>query len=553
MFKKKSTRERYEIHEVLSDASFQTDKYAADYTPNQYESRLNLWLGHLPLLLFLALGSVFIGKIFQLQHDTERNLSQQAENNAYQTIELVADRGNIYDRNNVPLVWNVKSEGEEFSRRTYYAEPGFTHILGFISPPLKDNNDNLSRSTYVARSGVEKVFDNILQGENGVIRTESSVTLDPLSGTQIDQAETGSDLILSIDAGLQGAFYNSIKSLAEQVEFARGSGAIMDIHSGEILALTNYPEYNRNFNQAESDQSFLNLFTHGLFTPGSIIKPFVALAALNEGVISPEKHILSTKTIVIPNPYNPSNPTYFSDWKAHGYVDVRDAIAVSSNAYFYAAGGGLHDQKGVGITKINQYASAFGLDQGAGIKGFEPVTGVMPSVAWKEQVYPDDPTWRLGDTFLTSIGQYGWQTTPLQMLRAVAGIANRGTLVTPKITVNEPVESQPVSIIIDDKWYQIVHEGMRQAVEDGTARGLNVPYVQVAAKTGTAELGVSKENVNSWVMGFWPYHNPKYAFVVMMNEGSRYNLTGATFAMRSLFDWLNENNSPYLNPENDNQ
>ena len=87
---------------------------------------------------------------------------------------------------------------------------------------------------------------------------------------------------------------------------------------------------------------------------------------------------------------------------------------------------------------------------------------------------------------------------------------------------------------------------MRQAATEGTARGLNVPYVNVAAKTGTAELGVSKANVNSWVMGFWPYEKPRYAFVVLMNEGSRYNLTGATFVMRQLFDWMRDSKPDYL-------
>lgn len=552
IFKNKNNeRPYYEMHEVLSDISFQSDS-VMDYAPNQYEYRLVAWLGFLPLLLFCMVGVIFSGKIYLLQHDNERQLSRQAEANAFQTIELVADRGVIYDRNNIPLVWNEESENSEFSRRTYYELPGFTHILGFISPPLKDQNNQLARNTFVARSGVEKVYDSVLQGQNGLVRIEEDATQESFSGGQVQQAESGNDLVLSIDADLQAALYQSIKSLAEQVEFKRGSGAIMDIHSGELIAITNYPEYSRSFDD-EEEPSYLNLFTHGLFTPGSIVKPFVALTALNEGVISPNKSILSTKTITIPNRYNPSNPTYFSDWKAHGYVDARQAIAVSSNAYFYAVGGGLYDQSGVGISKINEYLTAFGLSTPAGIKGFEEVVGVMPSVEWKKETYPDDPTWRLGDTFLTSIGQYGWQVTPLQILRAVSAIANEGYLVTPKVTVDEPIKRESVTVDIDDKWYQIVHEGMRQAVLDGTARGLNVSYVKVAAKTGTAELGVSKKNVNSWVMGFWPYEKPQYTFVVMMNEGSRYNLTGATFAMRNTFEWMNQNQSPYLMNETDSK
>jgi penicillin-binding protein 2 len=366
----------------------------------------------------------------------------------------------------------------------------------------------------------------------------------------VDEAKAGKDLVLSIDAELQTTLYKSIQSLGEKVGFEKGAGAILDIKTGELLAITNYPEYTRDFDNATTEQSYLNLFTHGLFTPGSIVKPFVALAALNEGVVSPNKQILSTKTIVVPNRYNPSNPTYFSDWKAHGMVDVRSALALSSNAYFYAVGGGLYDQEGVGIDKINQYVKSFGLGEPAGVSGFEEVSGVVPSKAWKKANY-EDGTWRLGDTFLSSIGQYGWQVTPLQMLRGVAAIANRGTLVQPTVQLGGEQKNRSLEIDIDDKNYQIVHEGMRMAAREGTARGLNVPYVEIAAKTGTAELGVSKASVNSWVMGFWPYDQPRYAFVVMMNEGSRYNLTGATFAMRETFDWMRDNRPEYLDPNKD--
>ena len=539
----KNNRSKIDAEEVLFEG-YTRGKVEAF---GEYESKLSLLTSALPFIATVIALLLFSSRIYALQNETEHNLGGQASSNLFSVDELVADRGEIYDRNNEPLVWNTKGLDDEFSTRNYINESGFTHVLGFISPPLKDSNDNFSRASYVARSGVEKVYDEILQGNNGLERSETNAGLEDASGSQVQQAVSGNDLQLSLDAEIQAELYNSIESLANQVGFERGSGAIMDITTGELIAITTYPEYKRDFNKANEENGlFINLFTHGLFTPGSIVKPFMALGALNEGVISPQKQILSTKTIVIPNRYNPANPTLFSDWKAHGYVDVRDAISVSSNAYFYAVGGGLYDQKGIGINKINEYMSAFGLGKAAGVAGFQEIDGVVPSIDWKAETYPDDPTWRLGDTFNTSIGQYGWQVTPLQMLRGVAAIGNRGELVQPTLLKGGEQKNRPVSIEIDDQWYQIVHEGMRQAATEGTARGLNVPYVNVAAKTGTAELGVSKANVTSWVMGFWPYEKPRYAFVVLMNEGSRYNLTGATFVMRQLFDWMRDSKPDYL-------
>lgn len=541
LFKNRKNKKSIDIHEILFESDVAN---ATDLPLNRYEPILSRSHSRLPLILIVLVAFLFSGRIYALQQDT-RQLSTQATKNAFSSLELVANRGIVYDRNQVPLIWNVTTPDSEFASRNYISEPGFVHLLGFISPPLKDNNNQFSRSTYEARAGVEKVFDDTLQGDNGEIRRQLSSKSETASGVQVEAARPGQDLILSIDAGLQAALYNSIKSLSEKVGFEKGTGAIMNIETGELLAITNYPEYTRDFDNAAADQSYLNLFTHGLFTPGSVIKPFVALAALNENVVSPNKQILSTRTIVVPNRFNPSNPTYFSDWKAHGMVDVKSALAQSSNAYFYAIGGGLYDQDGIGIDTMNKYMKSFGLGEPAGVVGFEEISGVVPSKSWKTANF-EDGTWRLGDTFLSSIGQYGWQVTPLHVLRGVAAIANRGTLIKPTVQKGAVLSSGPVSINISNQNYRIIHEGMRQAAVEGTARGLNVPYVDIAAKTGTAELGVSKASVNSWVMGFWPYNEPKYAFVVMMSEGSRYNLTGATFAMRETFDWMRDNRPNYL-------
>ena len=124
-------------------------------------------------------------------------------------------------------------------------------------------------------------------------------------------------------------------------------------------------------------------------------------------------------------------------------------------------------------------------------------------------------------------------------------MANYGTLLTPHILKDEPTHVEGnVGLARSD--FDIVHEGMRLGAQIGVAKALNVPYVNIAAKTGTAELGVSKANVNSWVTGFWPYENPKYAFAVVMDHGSVTNLIGATAVMREQFDWMNVNTPEYL-------
>jgi penicillin-binding protein 2 len=217
---------------------------------------------------------------------------------------------------------------------------------------------------------------------------------------------------------------------------------------------------------------------------------------------------------------------------------MRRALAVSSDVYFYEIGGGFEDQPGLGIARLNAYFSLFGFGENDE-KGFwGGPAGVVPSISWKEKVFPGDP-WRVGDTYFTAIGQYGFQVTLVQVMKALAALANDGIYMSP--TIIKSATSSPVlgtALSIDPVNLKIVREGMRQGVTLGTASGLDVPYVEVAAKTGTAELGVSKAFVNSWVTGFFPYKNPRYAFVVMMERGPRANVFGATYVMRQLFDWM---------------
>ena len=156
--------------------------------------------------------------------------------------------------------------------------------------------------------------------------------------------------------------------------------------------------------------------------------------------------------------------------------------------------------------------------------------------------------WLLGDTYHTVIGQYGMQITPIQAVRAVAGIATDGMLVTPTLLASSTPGAE-TKINVPAEHFTVVKEGMRLAVLEGTAKGLNAYDVHVAGKTGTAELGAQKQFVNSWVMGFFPYENPRYAFAVVMEKGPASNLTGATYVMRQVLDWMARERPEYLKSE----
>lgn len=509
---------------------------------------------------------VFVVKLWSLQvvHGTE--YKEISENNRLRDEVIVAPRGNIYTRDGVGLAWNkISTSTLGFPLREYINDPGFGNLLGFIKYPARDSSGYYYEEEYIPKDGVELYFNETLAGKNGIRLTEVSVDNEIVSESVVESPHSGSDLHISIDFGIQRELYKNISELANQVGFRGGGGIIMDVLNGQILAMTTYPEYDSNvitdgkdskiinsyFNNTQNP--FLNRVISGLYTPGSIVKPFLAFGALEEDIISPYKEIVSTGKLVVPNPYNPDNPTIFKDWKAHGAVDMRHAIAVSSDVYFYQIGGGFGDQRGLGIMNIKKYLEKFGFTLKTGFDNLKEETGIIPDPEWKKKVFPDDP-WRVGDTYNTSIGQYGMKVTPIQAVRAVAALSNNGYFVTPTLEfIGTSTKALGSKIEGEPKNFEVVKEGMRLAVETSTAKGLDTGAVKIAAKTGTAELGLKKDFVNSWVIGFFPYENPKYAFAVVMERGPVANLVGATSVMRRTIDWMAINKPEYFEYENNNQ
>lgn len=520
-------------------------------------------------IIFSCIAVIFFYQIFKLQVVKGEKYRTISENNTLSKAVIVAERGVIFDRKGEMLVWNETDKTGQygFPVRAYTDKLGLGQILGYVSYPKKDDKGFYFRTDYLGRSGVELTYDDVLKGENGHKVVEVNALNKVIGEYEVEHPKNGQELHLSIDSGLTEAMYNIIASSTKQSGARSGAAAIMDVRTGEIIAMTSFPSYDPEV-MADGDDTtrikqynedtrfpFLNKVLGGVYTPGSIVKPFVAYAGLKEGAISSNTHIYSNGKLTIPNPYTPSQPSYFADWRSQGDMTVREALAYSSNVFFYIVGGGLpqiavpqagldHSLSGVGITKLDTYFDYFNFGKKTNIKMSNEQEGTVPSPEWKKKQFGDD--WRLGDTYFTSIGQYGWQVTPLQMLVAYTALANGGRFFTPHLVTSEKPEY--VDKPLDPNILQIVHEGMRMTttLPRGTALSLKKPYVDIAAKSGTAELDFAKARLNTWAAGFWPYDHPRYAFIMMMENAPYTNRLGGTKVMGNVMDWIHINRPEYL-------
>lgn len=499
------------------------------------------------VLAAVAVIVVYASQLAYLQIVSFESFSARAEQNRLEQSTVIADRGRILDRNGVALAENTPTE-DGYALRAYPLKDAAAHLVGYVSYPKKDENGHWYQSATEGVSGVEHIYDSRLRGENGLLISEIDATEDVVSGSVVRQPISGSDLTLSIDSELQRELFAAIKARADESGWRGGAGVIMDIETGEVLALTSYPSFSNEVMSSgvgeeidgyltSSASPLLNRATSGLYAPGSVVKPFVAVAALEENIISPEKQILSTGSISIPNPYDETKSTIFRDWRAHGLVDMRRAIAVSSDVYFYVVGGGFEGQRGLGISRIDRYMRMFGFGETTGSALEGEAEGVVPNPDWKAENF-DGEQWFLGNTFHTSIGQYGFEVTVLQLARSTAALQS-GTLVTPTLLKDERGERQILDI--NPLHLKIAREGMRLAVTEGTAQALSVEGLRVAGKTGTAEVGTRNEFSNSVIIGVFPYENPRYSFALLMERAKAGTLQGAPAAMRPVLEWIVKN------------
>jgi len=564
----RTRRKSREVHEIAPDEIFLDSSNLPGRDDPQFEGRIIrpvagsaiLTVGAVCVIVLL----VFTGRSFELSIVRGAAYADISRDNRLDRSVVFAERGRILDRTGRELAWNSPADPTEtattsFAARRYSESAGLAHIVGFVRYPKADRNGLWWREEYTGVSGAELVFDDVLGGENGSEMIETDANGAVSRRNIVVLPNKGEDVTLSIDAEVQDKLHASLSSHAKAQGFQGGAAVIVDVRTGELLALVSFPEYDHAaFAEGNAEVTartgadpfspLLNRATSGLYAPGSIVKPIFAAAALNEGLVTPETEILSTGAITIPNPYDPARPSIFRDWTVHGWVDMRTALAVSSDEYFYTIGGGFGAQKGLGIAKLDEYARRFGLGAQTGIALSGEEAGVIPTPEWKAEVFgPDDP-WRIGNTYHTAIGQYGFQMTPLQAALFIAAIANGGSLLTPQIAAGPPAPF--TSVGIPDEYLKVVREGMRLAVtsdrKDATAKSLNIGGIRIAAKTGTAQIGTRNQFMNSWSVGFWPAENPRYAYAAVLERAPAGTLAGAAPGLVPFFYWLIANHPEYL-------
>lgn len=509
--------------------------------------------------IFITLASFFMFayKSYSLQIVEHDYWSEKSANNYIKNVPIFAKRGVVKDRNGELLAWNSEDDsiGGGIIKREYKGL-GYSNLLGYVSYPKIDKSGVFWEDEYLGVAGIEKEYNDYLSGVNGNRFVEVNVKKEIIRDNITQNPTNGETLELTIDSKLQDIFYKHLKEALDDLTFTGAAGAIMDVNTGEVLAMVSLPDYDNNiFVNASGtkekeikmsylerkDTPMLNRVVSGTYTPGSVVKPFMAYAALDYGVIGEWDSIYSSGQLVIKNKYGGPD-TIFRDWKAHGYVDARKAIAVSSDEYFYQVGGGFEDQKGLGIIKIDEYMSKFGFASTTNIDFPNEKLSLIPTPEWKKKTFADGD-WLLGNTYHTSIGQYGYKTTPIALLRSIALIANGEYLISP--ILSKATTSQKIKLDLNKHFLNVAREGMKaSASEGGTAHYFSHLPFEVAAKTGTAQLGVNNERVNSWTTGYWPYKaesntsdiKPKYAFVLLLENGQASNTTGASVIMKRVFD-----------------
>ena len=553
--------------EIAPDEIFLDASNAPAFDRARFEGRLEKPLPHGTFVsLASALSLLFlilVGRAWDLEILQGEAFAARSAHNSLESTILFAPRGVITDFQGVILAENVQREDGTVRRN--YPLPSLGQIIGYVSSPKKDAKGVYYDEKETGLAGLEAEYDSLLAGKNGQLLTETDALGRVRSEGTIVRAETGATLRLSLDAELERLFAHAIKDIVDNMHFIAGAGVIMDVSSGAVRAIVSYPSYDPNVmtqggpSDIIADYStserhpFLDHAVQGVYAPGSIVKPLIASGALTDGLITPNTVIDDPGFIEVPDPYHPGESFIYKGWKALGPVDVKKAIAWSSDIFFYTVGGGFGNQRGLGIVRLEYWYRQFGMGSLTGVDLPGEAAGLIPTPEWKKEIF-NEP-WYLGDTYFTAIGQYSVQVTPLQMARATAAVANGGKLFTPTLLAQHQnsfgaglADKAPTytTVPVSADALAVVREGMRQGVTTALASALNFPYVKVAAKTGTAQTGTRNQYDNSWVIGFFPYDNPQYAFAVVLERGPAGSGSQAVNVMQELFSSLYAQNSVYV-------
>jgi len=403
--------------------------------------------------------------------------------------------------------------------RNYLDLGSLSHVVGYVGNITQDElqvlyNQGYGLRSVVGKSGIEKRFDLTLRGREGTKFRTVDVNGRNVGSTAKDEIipESGKDIVLTIDKGIQ--------TLAEKALGKRmGSVVVLQPATGEVLAMVSYPYYdpnkfytdeaNQEFTRLQTDPAFpfVNRSIQSVYPPGSTFKIIMTTAILGDKVLDPNRTFLCTGTVEVGDRVFKCNKL-----TGHGAMNLASGLAQSCNIYFYTAG-----LQYLGVDRIDDYASRFGLGQTSGVDLPGEVTGLVPTPKWKERTlnYP----WLGGDTVNLSIGQSYLLVSPIQMADAVAMASNAGKVYRPHLVkaVVDPAtgaveETKPEvlyeSTIAPEVWAQ-VQDDMRGVITQGTAAVvITTKAVKVAGKTGTAEDGSKGSSNHSWFVAYAPWDDP---------------------------------------------
>ncbi|MFB9145094.1 penicillin-binding protein 2 [Halomonas alkalicola] len=441
------------------------------------------------------------------------------------------------------------------------------HALGYVGRINAEELANLDTGRYagthfIGKTGVERFYEDQLHGQAGLRKVETNARGRVLRELGRTDPVPGQNITLTLDHGLQKLAY-------ELLDGRRGSIVAIAPRTGEILAMVSTPGFDSNqfvtgidvasyrALQENLDLPLYNRAIRGHYPPGSTIKPFLALAGLAEGVITPDRTINDPGFYQLPN-----DTRRYRNWLrwGHGRVDMERSIAVSNNTYYYALAYDL------GIDRIHETMSAFGFGKRVGHDIFGESTALMPSREWKRGRF--NQPWYPGETLSVGIGQGYWQVTPLQLATATAVLANRGEWVKPRLASRIGDEELPARLadtpsdieIPHDAWWDRIFSGMEKVLtgHEGTARrtGVGLEY-RMAGKSGTAQvfsLGQDQRynaeelaerlRDHALFMAFAPTEDPQIAVsVIVENAGG--GSTHAAHLARAMSDaWLLKDREP---------
>ena len=438
--------------------------------------------------------------------------------------------------------------------RQYNDGEVFSQVLGHTSGVTEKYLDTgfYIQSDKVGQLGVEEKYEEYLRGQRGTTyfkgENDDPITEDPKEGNR---------LVLNINFEMQKKLFQSLDSVLRSEGLRRGSAIVQNPKTGEVLALVSLPSYDNNIfeNYFKSDNAkraeailddggrpMFNRVISGRFSPGSTIKPLFALAALKEKVVDTSTLIYSAGAITIPSDIDPNVVYTFRDWKVHGWTDIYKAIAHSVDVYFYAIGGGYQNIVGLGIDRIYKYLTEYMADKTLGIDLMGEIKGFVPSRAWKKEVKGEG--WFRGDTYNISIGQGDLLVTPLWINSYIGAIANGGSIMQPLVVkkVLTPggeliLENKPKTIgklDFSKEEMDVIRQGMKRTVEDGTATLLQSVPVKLGAKTGTTQI--SGGQLNALLTVFGPHENPEIVVTIIAESvGDKQGL--ALRVAKSFLEW----------------